>query len=1247
MTRSVPLPGDEGVVARLSSHVRTPLFGSAYALILSSASTSALGLLYWTLAARLYDASIVGVNAAAISTMTFISYLAQLNMAGALTRFIPAAGPATGRLIVRAYVAATLLSGVAATVFVLVLAGLTSPALALLDQPIGAGWFVLATMAWSLFALQDGALTGLRRTAWVPVENIVFAITKIVLLVLFVGSAAVASGIFASWTIPAALLLVPVNVAIFRRFVPRHPDLGPGAGREIRLGAILPFLAGDYAGSLFTSAAVGLLPLIVLSVVGASASAYFFVGWTIAYSLQLVSINMATSLMVEGSARRERLAADSRRMTILLLRLQVPAVAAVFLLAPIILHIFGEEYAKETESLLRILALAVIPHGLNAIYLAVARVRRQVGRIVLVQGTLAGLVLSLSVMLLPELGITGVGVAWLAAQSVVAVVVVGTQLRPLWSRPRPVVDPFSGLVGEAAPEGTSFLEHVLGGLTAAGLRFALLRTDSPGTSAGDIDLVVAPSDVDRMADGLLGAGFLELPSQGRGTHRFFLARDPRTGAWIELDLVSELAYGRFFELRTGLAEAVLDRRLQGVPVSRLDPDDAFWTLMLHTLLDKRAVSPAHAARLQALATHARSDGPLGGFVLSLLPERCDLERVRATVDRGEWPDLVALGRPIRAAWRRLDGIGVTSRYIWGVSQRLAEPFVLLARRRGVSVALLGPDGAGKSSLAEAIMADSRLPVRLVYMGMWKADGSRIPGLALLRRPISVWRRYLVALFHVTAGRIVIFDRYTYDATIPPHGPLTWLKRPYFWLLAHAIPAPDLVFVLDVPGPLLYARKGEYDADRLEAERRHFSALAGRLRNAILVDATRSPDAVLSAVSERIWRRYATGAPIPSGPTGPSRMQRLMTRAAISGSRARRSIADRRPLARDLRSLPAILASLPADPTAFRDGWAVLTAGRTETGVTVAFLGPQAGDARLVVKIASASEGEMLSAHARQIATLRADERLAGWSDLLPTVVGNGRSGSRVFVAEGALPGLPAERLIRDPAIRAVLLPTAGSAIGELHRRTMRRSEVDADLMDAWVHAPIRQLAMILGRRDDGGSGLRRLAALGDRLVERLDGRTMEVSWIHGDYWPGNLLATADGRRVTGIVDWDQASDGFPPIQDVIHLLLYARRLCDGRELGDVVRGFLGTERLDDVELAAVAAAGTTWPSLEEVRLATALAWLRHVGSFVGLPGHGSNALWVQRNVDAVLHDLSPERPSGRAAGQSSGPFSLPAEKSVG
>jgi len=127
-------------------------------------------------------------------------------------------------------------------------------------------------------------------------------------------------------------------------------------------------------------------------------------------------------------------------------------------------------------------------------------------------------------------------------------------------------------------------------------------------------------------------------------------------------------------------------------------------------------------------------------------------------------------------------------------------------------------------------------------------------------PFTIWRKSIVAEYHRAHGRLVIFDRYTYDALVPPRGRLLFLKRPYFWFLAHAARAPTLNFLLDAPGELLFARSGEADAAKLERAGAAFRSLAGRIPGLQVIDARQSPEAIRAQVVERIWGEYlAQGA----------------------------------------------------------------------------------------------------------------------------------------------------------------------------------------------------------------------------------------------------------------------------------------------------------------------------------------------------------------------------------------------------
>jgi thymidylate kinase len=117
-------------------------------------------------------------------------------------------------------------------------------------------------------------------------------------------------------------------------------------------------------------------------------------------------------------------------------------------------------------------------------------------------------------------------------------------------------------------------------------------------------------------------------------------------------------------------------------------------------------------------------------------------------------------------------------------------------------------------------------------------------------------RYLVAQYHRTLGRMVVFDRYVYDALVAAHRSSGLPKWLYMWVLGHACPAPDLVLVLDAPGEVMFARKGEESPEVLETQRQGLLALRGRVPHVQVVDATRDKATVRADILGRIWAEYA-------------------------------------------------------------------------------------------------------------------------------------------------------------------------------------------------------------------------------------------------------------------------------------------------------------------------------------------------------------------------------------------------------
>lgn len=403
--------------------------------MLSNVMTSGLGLVYWILAARLYAPQFVGLASALISTMMFLSGVAQLNLRSALNRFVPVAGIDRARVIATGYLI-TLPTALVVVAGYLLATGSTPSDVtrALTSDAVLLVWFAFSTATWGILNIQDGVLTGLRRAWYVPVENTLYSIAKMVLLVAFAAPFAT-YGIFVSWTLPAIATVFIVTVLIFGKLV--HTDRGvKSRPRQFTAKTVAKYVVGDYGGALFVLAYTSLLPVLVINAVGATQAAYFYIVWTMASSLNLLPLSLSISHTVEtvadGSDPMER----ARQVLVHMARTLVPIVIAVALLAPFILSLFGPGYATAGSDLLRLLAVGVLPYAINVVYFSLSRIRTRMRGVLISQAVLAVSTIGLTIAFIGPFGLAGVGYAWLISQGSVAIVVLATVLRPAFRRTR-------------------------------------------------------------------------------------------------------------------------------------------------------------------------------------------------------------------------------------------------------------------------------------------------------------------------------------------------------------------------------------------------------------------------------------------------------------------------------------------------------------------------------------------------------------------------------------------------------------------------------------------------------------------------------------------------------------------------------------------------------------------------------------------------------------------------------------------
>jgi aminoglycoside phosphotransferase (APT) family kinase protein len=318
--------------------------------------------------------------------------------------------------------------------------------------------------------------------------------------------------------------------------------------------------------------------------------------------------------------------------------------------------------------------------------------------------------------------------------------------------------------------------------------------------------------------------------------------------------------------------------------------------------------------------------------------------------------------------------------------------------------------------------------------------------------------------------------------------------------------------------------------------------------------------------------------------------------------------------------PEILASI-GEPT-----WRTRRVISVDVARAVIAVGPPSSSAPAgVVKISRSRHAAAIMVRERTVLSqLRTDARLGDLRALLPDELAWGRIGDQSFVVESALPGIDARSVLDDSQLSGRLASTALDVAAALHERTSRTVTVDRDLLARWVEEPLRRIARLGGAHPRIALHTRTLQELGETMTRALLGRRMVLSWLHGDFFPGNILVSPDATSVTGLVDWDLAADDELPALDATHFVIGAHLLRSRSELGKTVIRLLDHDGFTSRERATIEAELSRSGGEElSLREAVILTWLRHIGWNLQKSAHFSgHRMWVKANVESVLESLA-------------------------
>jgi aminoglycoside phosphotransferase len=333
--------------------------------------------------------------------------------------------------------------------------------------------------------------------------------------------------------------------------------------------------------------------------------------------------------------------------------------------------------------------------------------------------------------------------------------------------------------------------------------------------------------------------------------------------------------------------------------------------------------------------------------------------------------------------------------------------------------------------------------------------------------------------------------------------------------------------------------------------------------------------------------------------------------------------DRRRTQRTNLLVPQILARLAASVDhAASASWGLHQIVPTISDVVVVATGPPDQPPEALIKIAETpAAARALKWQVEVLTTLSGDQRLGDWRELLPQVLDTGEVGSSTYLVETRLTGVNLEQALQDPVSADAALRNAAEAIGHLHTATREVLAIGGEHLDRLVREPVRLVASATNGADGDSATAPALERLSVELCRELEAQRIALSWVHGDYTPGNILMGPDGH-ISGIVDWEFAQPSDFPSLDIVTLLLTLRMHARGQGFGRVVCDLLTSPDWSGSEYGLMAAApdAATWESVG-VSHTVLLWWLRHTAWKLERYRGRESGLWLHTNVHMVLDAL--------------------------
>lgn len=387
------------------------LFKNAFFLMLSSISTAGFGFIFWFLAAKFYSASDVGIATGIMSSMTLIVNLSRFGLDYSIIRFFPTHDKC------KVFSTSTVISTLIALIFGLIfISGINSfsPELSFLRSPLYTLFYFISLTSSSVIFMAGIFFVAIREAEFQLYLNLIVG-SRVLFVILFISLGAI--GIFyavgASFFIAFFISLVLI--------LKSGTDLKLKIDRKF-LTDSFNFSAGNFLTGLFMTVPNTLLPIMILNMHLVEQAAYYYIVFGIVSLLFMIPESISTSLFVEGSNGQSLKKTVIQSLVIIFLLL-TPIALFFYLYGSLILGFIGQDYVAGGSGVFRLMIFASFFVVVNNVYFAIKRIQKDTKEITLLSGIIFVLLIGLAFLLIPVLGIEGIGYAWIISYGTGALII--------------------------------------------------------------------------------------------------------------------------------------------------------------------------------------------------------------------------------------------------------------------------------------------------------------------------------------------------------------------------------------------------------------------------------------------------------------------------------------------------------------------------------------------------------------------------------------------------------------------------------------------------------------------------------------------------------------------------------------------------------------------------------------------------------------------------------------------------------